>query len=169
MRHGVRRKWVAVVALAAVVVIGGGIAFASKDDGTVNKQVRRFRILGYDSYDLDVGETGRSPGDTFFVKHELWNYGQTAKVGEYDTACVIEKDVGAGADLRSLNRCTATAILRDGTIELATRVWRTEAEKTLPYAVIGGSRAYKNVAGQATVVFEGDILKLELIPSFKHP
>jgi hypothetical protein len=128
---GVRRKWVAVAALAAVVVIGGGIAFASRD-GTVNWRVRRFRILGYDSYDLDVGETGRSPSDTFFVKHGLWNYSQTAKVGEYDTACVLEKDVGAGADLRSLNRCTATAILRDGTIELATRVWRTESEKDAP-------------------------------------
>lgn len=61
-------------------------------------------------------------------------------------------------------------MLPGGTIELATRVWRTERERLLPYAVIGGTDTYKNVVGQATVIFgEPDTLRLELIPSFRRP
>jgi hypothetical protein len=35
------------------------------------EQVLRVRILGDEPDDLDVGAHGRSPGDTFFVQHEL--------------------------------------------------------------------------------------------------
>lgn len=166
-----RRAWLVATALCLTIVIGGVVAVASTmNEGTTTKQVLRFRILGYKSDDLDVGAQGRSPGDTFFVQHALWNYDQTARVGRYDTACVLEKDYGVGSDLTSLNRCTATAFLGTGTVELAGRAFRTETEKTLRYAVIGGTGTYKNVVGQATVVFgEPDTLKLELIPSFLRP
>jgi hypothetical protein len=174
MTHGVRRRWVAVTALAAIVLIGGGVALATMNGGIVTKQFLRFRILGYDSYDLDVGETGRSPGDTFFVKHDLWNYNRTAKVGEYDTACVIEKDVNVVGEVtsgKSLNRCTATVFLRGGTIELAGRIWFKETLPSFRLSVIGGTRTYENVVGEARIVFgdEDETLYVELIPSFTHP
>jgi hypothetical protein len=65
MMHEISRRWIRITALVAVAMIGGGIALATPNDGIVKEQVSRFRILGYDSYDLDVGEPGRSLGDTF--------------------------------------------------------------------------------------------------------
>jgi hypothetical protein len=169
MAHGVWKRWVAVTALAAVVLIGGGVALATMNHGIVKKQFLRFRQHGYDNYDLDVGEAGRSPGDTFFVKHDLWNYDETAKVGQYDTACILEKDVGG----KSLNRCTATLFLRGGSIELAGRVWFSETLPSFRLSVIGGTRKYENVVGEARVVFGDedtpDSVYVELIPSFRHP
>jgi hypothetical protein len=93
---------------------------------------------------------------------------------EYHTACAIEKDVGVDAEFttgKSLNRCTATLILRGGTIELAGRVWMKETLPGFRLSVIGGTRTYENVVGEARVAFgeEDESLYVELIPSFRHP
>ncbi len=138
-----------------VVVLAGALACSSNPSApavTTTEQVLKFPIHGYEDHAVDVGEQGRSPGDTFYVQYELWNSDETAKVGDYATACVLERDYG-GPDAKALNRCTATAFLDTGTIELAARLIRTESEKTLPYSIIGGTDAYRNAVGEATVVF----------------
>jgi hypothetical protein len=153
------------------IVLGGAIACASNPDGpattaTTTEHILEFPIHGYEDHAVDVGERGRSPGDTFYVQYELWNSEETSKVGDYATACVIERDYGEGHDLESLNRCTATAFLEEGTIELGSRLLRTESEESLRYSVIGGTGAYRNGVGEATVVFGDedtpDTLMLEL-------
>ena len=152
------------------IVLGGAIACASNPGAaataTSTEQALELAIHGYEDHAVDVGEHGRSSGDTFFVQYELWNSDQTEKVGEYATACVLERDYGQGRDLESLTRCTATAFLDAGNIELAGRQLRTESEESLGYSVIGGTGAYRNAVGEATVVFGDedtpDTLKLDL-------
>jgi hypothetical protein len=171
MFNKIRRHRFVASATCLGLLVAGGIAGASTSHhGLMKKEVLRLQIVGYGSDDLDVGAAGRSPGDTFFVQHQLWNISQTTRVGRYDTACTLEKDYGSGENMMSLNRCTATVFLADGTIELANRAYRTESEKRLRYAVVGGTGAYINVVGQATVVFgEPDTLNLRLVPSFRRP
>jgi len=161
----IRRHWLVAFTVCLGVAVVGGISVASTPHGPTRGHIVRFQIVGYESDDLDVGASGRSPGDTFFVQHQLWNADHTRRVGRYDTACTLEKDYGSGATLTSLNRCTATVFLADGTIELANRAYRTESEKRLRYAVVGGTGTYMSIVGQATVVFgepEGT-LRLELV------
>ena len=139
-----------------VIILAGAFACSSNPGApavTTTEQVLKFPIHGYEDHAVDVGEHGRSPGDTFYVQYELWNSDETAKVGDYATACVLERDYGEGPDLKSLNRCTATAFLETGTIELAARILRADSEKSLRYSIIGGTDSYKNAVGEATVVF----------------
>ena len=168
-----KQRWLLTVASGLGVILGGAIACTSNPAAQATtkttEQVLEFPIHGYEDFAVDVGEHGRSPGDTFYVQYELWNPDETAKVGDYATACVIERDYGEGHDLTSLNRCTATAFLDTGNVELEARLLRTESEKSLRYSVIGGTGAYSNVAGEATVVFGDedtpDTLKLDLTTS----
>lgn len=167
----IRRHWLVATAICLGIAVAGGVAIASTSHhGLTKERVLQFAIVGYEADDLDVGAAGRSPGDTFFVQQQLWNIGRTTRVGRFDNACTIEKDYGSGENMTSLNRCTATVFLADGTIELANRWYLTESKERFRFAVIGGTRSYMNVVGQATIVFgEPDTLKLELVPSFQQP
>jgi hypothetical protein len=163
----------ALVAVILVIgLIGAGIAVASsRGDGIVEHQVRSFALTGFQENDLDVRPSGRSLGDTFFFQQQLRTFDLTKQLGRFYSTCVLE-------NVRtSLNRCTGTAFLGDGRVELAARVMFTDALKAVRFAVIGGTGSYDNVVGQAKLTFgcEGcpaggnDILTLDLIPSFQHP
>lgn len=166
------RRAALVAGVLAMGLIGAGIAVASRSDGIVEHQVRSFALVGINEDDLDVRPSGRSPGDTSFFQNELRKFDLTKKLGRFDSACVLEN-----ADT-SLSRCTGTAFLGGGTVELTARVKFTDALESIRFAVVGGTRSYDNVVGQATLTFgceacpagtEADTLKLDLIPSFQHP
>jgi hypothetical protein len=161
-----------VAVILVVGLIGAGIAVASSSDGIVEHQVRSFALVRFQEHDLDVRPTGDSPGDTFFFQNQLRNLDLTKQLGRFNSSCVLEN-----VDTR-MNRCTGTVFLEDGTVELATRVKFTDTLKSVRIAVIGGTRAYDNVVGQALLTFgcdacpagaEADTLKLDLIPSFQQP
>jgi hypothetical protein len=167
---------IAVVAGAVILVvgmIGAGLAVASRRSGIVRHYVLRFAVHGINEDTGDVGPSGDSPGDTFFAQSELLNFDLTKRHGRYASACVLEN-----LDTR-LNHCTATVSLSHGTVELSGRVPFTDTLQAFRLAVVGGSGAYENVVGQATITFgcdacpadshDVDTLTLDLIPSFEHP
>lgn len=169
-------KRIAVVAGAVILVvgmIGAGLAVASGRSGIARDQVLRFAVHGVNQDTGDVGPSGESPGDTFFSQSELQNFDLTKQLGRYASACVLEN-----LDT-SLNHCTATVFLSNGKVELSGRFPFSETLQAFRLAVVGGSGAYENVVGQATVTFgcdacppdsvDVDTLRLDLIPSFAHP
>ena len=170
------RKRIAVFGSALVLVgalIGVSYAAGSRSTGIVEHQFRSFALTSFHEQDLDVAPSGRSLGDTFFFQQQLWTFDLKTKVGRYDSACVLE-DAGT-----SLNQCTATAFLGDGTVELSGRLLFTDTLQSFKLAVIGGTGRYDNVVGQATITFgcvkcpagtqDVDTLSLALTPSFQRP
>jgi hypothetical protein len=167
---------IAIVAGAVILVvsmIGAGLAVASRRSGIVRHHVLRFAVQLVNEDMGDVGPSGESPGDTFFAQSQLLNFDLTEQHGRYATACVLEN-----LDTR-LNHCTATVFLSNGKVELSGRFRFTDTLQAFRLAVVGGSGAYENVVGQATVTFgcdacppdshDVDTLSLDLIPSFEHP
>jgi hypothetical protein len=166
----------AVVAGAVILVvgmIGAGLAVGSRRSGIVRHRVLSFAVQLVHEDTGDVGPSGDSPGDSFFGQSELRNFDLTKQLGRYASACVLEN-----FDTR-LNHCTATVSLSHGKVELSGRFPFSDTLQTFRLAVVGGSGAYENVVGQATVMFgcdacppdshDVDTLTLDLIPSFEHP
>lgn len=164
---------VAGVAILVVGMIGAGLAIASGQSGIVRHHVLSFAVHLANEDAGDVDPSGDSPGDTFFAQSELLNFDLTKQLGRYASACVLEN-----ADTR-LNHCTATVFLSNGKVELSGRFPFTDTLQAFRLAVVGGTDAYANVVGQATVTFgcdacppdshDVDTLTLDLIPSFGHP
>lgn len=167
---------IAVVAGAAILVVcmvGAGLAVASKRAGMVRHHVLSFAVHLVNEDASDVGASGDSPGDTFFAQSELQNFDLTKQLGRYASACVLEN-----VDTR-LNHCTATVSLSNGKVELSGRFSFSDTLEAFRLAVVGGSGTYKNVVGQATIMFgchacppdshDVDTLTIDLIPSFEHP
>src|SRR5215208_2269671 len=109
-----------VAVILVIGLIGAGIAVASSRDGIVEHQVRSFATTGFQEQDLDVRPSGRSLGDTFFFQNQLRSFDLTKKLGRFYSTCVLENVE------TSLNRCTGTAFLGDGKVELAGRLYFTE-------------------------------------------
>lgn len=172
-REYAMRRAALVAVILVIGLIAAGIAVASSRDGIVEHQVRSFALTGFQEQDLDVHPSGRSLGDTFFFQNQLRSFDLTKKLGRWYSTCVLENVE------TSLNRCTGTAFLRDGRVEVAARVNFTEALKSIRFAVIGGTGRYDNVVGQAKLTFgcepcppgteDADTLTLDLIPSFRRP
>lgn len=161
------------VCLALLVV--GGVSFAAlkgDKDGIVKKQVLSFVDVTaeeafFDAEPASTGEDDVSPGDTFFFHDELWNLARTKQRGTLDGSCKFL--------IGFIVHCEATVFLPKGTIELAGGLdfGEEEGPSTQFIAVVGGTRRYENVVGQAKLIeeegSEDSRLVLELIPSFKRP
>jgi len=177
-----RRRLAFLVTLALVGVLAiGGIAYATErgdDDGLEKKKVLTFVDVTVAEDFLDVGRQAQgefdvSPGDAFFFHDELWNRSETKKKGTLDGKC----EFFVSTTPEALNaHCVATVKLREGTIELAQGLtFEEEGPGSFFVAVVGGTKRYKNVVGQAKITeqFEDQenksLLRLELIPSFRRP
>jgi hypothetical protein len=169
-RLGLRAPVVGVLAIA-LVVIAASVAFAglrgSGQEGIVTEQTLKMPVKNAVFSESNVGPSGVSVGDTFFAQADLYNSAGTRKVGRWDTVCVLA-DVAT-----ALNHCEGTAFLRGGKVEISGSVFFTDAAKALSFAVVGGTGRYDNIVGQATLRFRpeaiGDLLTLQLIPSFRRP
>jgi hypothetical protein len=169
-RVGRRAPVVGVLAIA-LVVTAASVALAdlrgSGHEGIVTKQTLKMPVKNEVFSESNVGPSALSVGDTFFVQADLYNSAGTRKVGRWASVCVLA-DVAT-----ALNHCEATAFLRGGKVEVSGSVFFTEAAQALSYAVVGGTGKYDNVVGQATLRFRpeaiGDLLTLQLIPSFRRP
>jgi hypothetical protein len=142
------RRWFSAVAAASVVVLViGGIAVASSREGIRRDTVLRLLDVSGESEYLDLGEPAQgdfdpSPGDTFFFNNTLRNAGDTRTVGRFPSKCV--------ALFGTEFKCSGTLFLERGTIELAATPDFASADP-IRAAVIGGTGAYRNVGGQATI------------------
>jgi hypothetical protein len=155
----------------ALLAIAGSVAFASLrgsgQEGITAEQTLKMAVKNAVFSESNVGPSGASVGDTFFAQADLYSRAGTRKVGRWDTVCVLA-DVAT-----ALNHCEGTAFLRGGKVEVSGSVFFTDAAEALSFAVVGGTGTYENVVGQATLRFRpeaiGDLLTLQLIPSFRHP
>lgn len=172
-----KRLTLALIAGALAVMVAGGGAYAAlraDDHGITKQHFLTFVDVTVAEDFLDVGEKAQSefdasPGDTFFFHDELWNRAETKKRGTLDGKCtfLIEFNV----------HCVATVKLRDGTIELAQGLNFGEEEGPGHFfvAITGGTERYENVVGEGKITenYQGEegksLLRLELIPSFRHP
>jgi hypothetical protein len=177
-----RKRLVLVAALALVAVLAiAGIAYATRRDdnhGIHKKRVLTFVDVTIAEDSLDVGKQAQgefdvSPGDAFFFHDELWNRAETKKKGTLDGKC--EFFVSTAPEAQNAH-CVATVKLREGTIELAQGLtFEEEGPGTFFVAIVGGTKRYENVVGEAKITeeFEGQenksLLRLELIPSFRRP
>jgi hypothetical protein len=118
----------------------------SRDGITRDKVLRFLDVRGSVEY-LDLGEPAQgdfdpTPGDTFFFNNTLRNAADTEDVGRFVSKCVAL----FGSDFK----CSGTLLLQQGTIELAATP-DFAAAPPIKSAVIGGTRRFRNVAGQATI------------------
>ena len=161
------RRWVAVVALLIAVGLVAGVA-AIAAGGRESTRIPRETVLTFlditvDEHFLDVRPRATSPGDTFFFRDQLWNLTRTQKRGTLDGACTVL--IGARANSRA--HCRATVFLAGGTVELA-QTSRADQGNRFFAAVVGGTKRYKNVTGEARFTpLRGNRsrLVLELIPA----
>jgi hypothetical protein len=181
-----RRRWLiglAVVVVGGLVAGGAAIAALRGDDHGIDKQINRtFIDVTVNEDFLDVGppagdeetEFSPSPGDTFFFHDELWNRAETKKRGTLDGKCTFfVSEVDPETGFFGTAHCTATMWLAGGTVELAGGINFSDEGAPFFVAVVGGTKRYENVVGEAklTEEFQGQenksLLELELVPSYK--
>ena len=169
-----KRSAIVAAAMAVVVgLVGAGLAIATQRSGIADRQTMSFAVGGGHAETADVGPSGDSPGDTFFAQGKLMNFALTKQVGRLNSACELENLTPRW------NRCTATVLLPNGTVELSARLIWTDTRPGYSLAVIGGTGRYDNVVGRARYTFgcdacppgtqDVDTLTLQLIPSFDRP
>lgn len=170
-----RRSVVVGLLVCLALSVIGGVSFAAlkgDKDGIVKKQKLSFVEVTageafFDAEPASTDEDDVSPGDTFFFHNELWNEARTKQKGALHGSCTFL--VGFNV------HCDATAFLRKGTIELSGGLdFGDEEGPGVDYvAVVGGTRRYENVVGQAKLIDDGvsedTRLVIELTPSFKRP
>jgi hypothetical protein len=140
--------------LAAIALAATGDAPASSQPSPTTAQTEVLRFLEVEDKVefIDVGEPAQSdedvgPGDMVVEENILRNTTNTRTLGESRMTC--QNLVTPG-----VLHCNGTAILRDGTIEIAGTVdFTREQPRPLP-AVTGGTGRFKNVAGQLKVALE---------------
>jgi hypothetical protein len=156
-----QRVLIVVTVLLAVGAIAGGIAIAQREGNTLQQETRLL-VTGKTIQErfLDVPPKGDGPtvGDSFHFRDGLWNRALTERRGTIIGACYFE--------LGSFE-CKATMYFPEGKIMLAGG-FRFQEEGDFRVAVVGGTRLYKNVVGDAHIVETDDaaLYTIHLIPSF---
>jgi hypothetical protein len=100
----------------------------------------RFMDIRDQSYELDVGERGASPGDTLFFNNLLRGREDGRDAGRFASRCSrLPGD---------LFHCQGTLLLSGSTIEVATT---TDLAAPITASVTGGTGAYEAAAGQVRI------------------
>jgi len=106
-----------------------------------------FRMKATGSYFNDVNPSGPSLGDTLASQNEILKNG--TQVGHVGSTCAVTGKQAV---------CTAVAWLPQGQLalvgQLPLRVFSGSAA-TIHLAVTGGTRAFRRVRGDATIVIQG--------------
>jgi hypothetical protein len=165
------KRWLllGVLGLAVVLAVGGAsLAAGGGSKHGITQQVKlRLLEVTLDEAFVDVAPKGTelpSPGDTFFFHNELRNAAGTKKKGTFDGRCIFL--IGGMAE------CRGHVALADGTIELGAGIDFSAGPTRFEAAVLGGTRRYENVVGEAKITQVGEgrsQFVIELIPSFRRP
>ena len=156
-----KRVLIVVAALAVIGGVVGGIAIAHREGNTLQQEITLL-VTGKTIQDrfVDVVPKGDGPslGDSFHFRDALWNRALTERRGTIIGSCYVE--LGAFD-------CKATMFFPEGKIMLA-GAFRFQEEGLFRVAVVGGTRSYKNVVGDARVQETEDaaLYTVHLIPSF---
>ena len=156
-----KRVLIVIAALAVIGCVIGGIALAQREGNTLQQEMRLL-VTGKTIQDrfVDVAPKGDGPtlGDSFHFRDALWNRALTERQGTIIGSCYVE--LGAFD-------CKATMFLSQGKIMLA-GAFLFKDQSDFRLAVVGGTRLYKDVVGDAHVVETEDsaLYTVHLIPSF---
>jgi hypothetical protein len=137
-----RRSWKALTISAAVLLVTFGfrtLASASNDDTTVLHLVHE-RV---ETTELDLGETGSSQGDQTVFADDVFREGK--KVGTAAGVCTATRVTRAAIQYH----CQASIRLPEG--QLSGQLLASTSQRTLTYAITGGTGAYRDAGGYARV------------------
>jgi hypothetical protein len=161
-----RRKLSVIAGAIALGLIVGGVSVASGGPGNSSQPLiikvitRATAINNF----VDTGPTGFSPGDLYvFSERVFLASAPDEQVGTEDGRCVLIDPATLRFD------CSITGKLPEGEIMAAGTLTLVEGT-TSTFAIIGGTRAYRQVRGEASSIlgpFEGPhevTLKLIMIP-----
>ena len=137
-----RRSWKALTITAAVLLVSFGamtLASAANNHTTVLHLVHK-RIQ---TTNLDLGAKGSSPGDQMIFADDVFRDGK--KVGTAGGACTAVRVTGSAIQYH----CQASVRLPKGQLSGQLLAWTSQ--QTLTYAITGGTGAYRDAGGYATV------------------
>jgi hypothetical protein len=139
-----RRSWKALTITAAVLLVSFGAmtlasASASNHDTTVLHLVHK-RIQ---TTELDLGAKGSSQGDQMVFADDVFRDGK--KVGTSGGACTATRVTPSAIQYH----CQASVRLPNGQLSGQLLAWTSQ--RTLTYAITGGTGAYQDVGGYARV------------------
>lgn len=137
-----RRSWKALTITATVLLVSFGamtLASAANNHTTVLHLVHK-RIQ---TTNLDLGAKGSSPGDQMIFADDVFRDGK--KVGTAGGACTAVRVTGSAIQYH----CQASVRLPKGQLSGQLLAWTSQ--QTLTYAITGGTGAYRDAGGYATV------------------
>lgn len=142
------RKILIGVLVTGLVATSAAMSMADPSAGRRAETTLRFLDVRQQTKFLDLGAPAQgdfdpSPGDTFFFESDLRNPADTKSRGSFVSRCT--------AVIGTQFHCVGTLMLDGGNVELATTTDFASSEP-ITAAVVGGTRAYDNVGGQAKII-----------------
>jgi hypothetical protein len=137
-----RRSWKALIITTAVLLISFGamtLASAANDHTTVLHLVHK-RIQ---TTELDLGAKGSSQGDQMVFADDVFRDGR--KVGTAGVSCTAVRVTPSAIQYQ----CQASVRLPEGQLSGQLLAWTSQ--RTLTYAITGGTGAYRDAGGYARV------------------
>jgi hypothetical protein len=137
-----RRSWKALTITATVLLVSFGamtLASAANDHTTVlHLDHKRIQTT-----ELDLGATGFSQGDQMIFTDDVFRDGK--KVGTAGGACTAVRVTASAI----LYHCQSSVRLPKG--QLSGQLLGWTSQQTLTYAITGGTGAYRDAGGYATL------------------
>jgi hypothetical protein len=146
-----RRSWKALI-VAAAVLLGtvGVMSLATASQGQDTTLTLTSETI--QSTELDLGETGFSQGDQFVFTDQLFMQGKM--VGLLGGTCTVVHAAGPTPGPESHQQCVATFDLPKGQVT-GQAMFPVEQLRRAPFAITGGTGAYRDAGGQGTVTQTG--------------
>ena len=141
-----RSSWKALIVAAAVLLSTVGVmslAAAQSQDTTLTLTGKVIQ-----STELDLGKKGFSQGDQTILAYQLFMNGKM--VGLLGAACTVVHAAGPTPGPESHTQCMATFDLPKGQVTAQAMFPFTILQRA-PFAITGGTGAYRDAGGQGTV------------------
>lgn len=135
--------------VTGLVATSAAMSMADPSEGGRRRATTlRFLDVRQQTEFLDLGEPAEgdfdpSSGDTFFFESDLRNEADTKLLGSFVSRCT--------AVIGTQFHCVGTLSLDGGNVELATTTDFASSQPIIA-AVVGGTRGYDNVGGQAKII-----------------
>jgi hypothetical protein len=146
-----RRSWKAlIVAVAVLLGIVGVMSLATAAQGQDTTLTLTAKVIQFT--ELDLGTKGFSQGDQLVFFDQLFMRGK--QVGVDGGTCTVVRAVGATPGPESYIQCVVTFDLPKGQIT-AQGLFPLQPPRRAPFAITGGTGAYRDAGGHGTVTETG--------------
>jgi allene oxide cyclase-like protein len=146
-----RPSWKALIVAVAVLLATVGVmslaVAAPGQDTTLTLTSKTVQFT-----ELDLGKKGFSQGDQFVFTDQIFQDGK--RVGLLGGTCTLVYAVGSAPGPESRIQCVVTFDLANGQVT-AQGLFAFVPPRNAPFAITGGTGAYRDAGGQGTVTFTG--------------